>query len=59
MEMSGQPHAPAVLPLAKEHSVPIELDVSGPQSRPGRCAEEQNLLPLPAPELLIIQHVAY
>jgi hypothetical protein len=58
MEVSGQPHAPAALSLAKEHSVPIELDVSGPQSQPGRFAEEQNLLPLPAPEPLIIQHIA-
>jgi hypothetical protein len=58
MEVCGQQHAPAVLPLAKEHSVPIEFDVSGPQSQRGRFAEEQNFLPLPAPELLIIQHIA-
>ena len=58
--MSGQPHAPAVLLLTKEHSVPIELDVSGPPSWPGRFAEEQNLLPLPAPEPLVnIQRSQY
>jgi hypothetical protein len=55
---SGQPQAPAVLLLAKEHLVTIELDVSVPQSRPGRFGKEQNFLPLPAPEPLIIQHIA-
>jgi len=54
MEVSGQPHAPAALFLAKEHSVPIELDVSGP----GRFVKEQTLLHLPVPEPLIIQHLA-
>jgi hypothetical protein len=55
---SGQAQALAVLLLAKEHLVTIELDVSGPQSRPGRFGKEQNLLRLPAPESLIIQHIA-
>jgi hypothetical protein len=58
MEVSGKPHALAVLPLAKEHSVAIKLDASGPQSWPGRFGKEQNLLPVSAPEPLIIQHIA-
>jgi hypothetical protein len=52
--MSGQPQAPAALSPAKEHSVHIELDVSGPQSGPGRFGKQQTVLSLPVPEPLII-----
>jgi hypothetical protein len=46
MEVSGQPHAPAVLLLAKVHSVPIELDVSGaPEPAWAFCRRANSLTP--------------
>jgi hypothetical protein len=49
MEVSCQPHDPAALPIAKQDSVLIKLDISGPQSRHGRFGKEQHFLPLPGP----------
>jgi hypothetical protein len=50
MEMSGQLHAPASLPLGKEPLVAVGQEggrAGGPQSRSGRCGEEKNPQPLP------------
>jgi len=44
MEVHGQFHAPATLPLSKELMLPIGGD--GLQSWSGQSAEEKNLLPL-------------
>jgi hypothetical protein len=52
MEVSGQLHAPAVLPPEKER----KLDRS--QSRFGRAGEEKNSQPLPGLEPPIIQPAA-
>jgi hypothetical protein len=46
MEVSGQLHGPATLPLEKEPQVPLDRRLGGPQSQFGRCGEERNLLPL-------------
>jgi hypothetical protein len=54
MEVSGQLHAPAVLPPEKEPLVPI----GGSQSRSGRGGEENISQPLSGLELSIIQLVA-
>jgi hypothetical protein len=41
--VSGQLHAPAVLPPAKLSSVPFDMRLGGPQSRCGCYGEEENL----------------
>jgi hypothetical protein len=43
MEVSGQLHAPATLPLGK--SYPSARRLGGPQSQSGCCGEEKNLAP--------------
>jgi hypothetical protein len=35
--VSGQCHAPAVLPSGKSHRYPLDSRLGGPQSRSGRC----------------------
>jgi hypothetical protein len=52
MEVHGQFHAPATLPLSKELLLPFGWD--GLQSWSGQSAEEKNLLPLEGiePQLL-------
>jgi hypothetical protein len=51
MEVSGQLHAPAALPPAKEPLVPLDMRLGGPQSRSGRGDEEKNSQPQPGIEL--------
>jgi hypothetical protein len=43
LEMSGQLHAPAALPLGKESLVPLDRRLGWPQSRSGRHGEEKIL----------------
>jgi hypothetical protein len=45
MEVSGQLHSPAALPLAKEPWYPLDRRLGESQSRSGRCGEEKNLAP--------------
>jgi hypothetical protein len=45
MEVSGQLHAPAALPLGKYSRYPLDRSLSGPQSRSGRGGEEKNSQP--------------
>jgi hypothetical protein len=40
MEVSGQVHAPAALPLGKESRYPFDRKLNGPHSRSGCCGEE-------------------
>jgi hypothetical protein len=42
MEVSGQLHAPAVLPSGEETLIPMDRRLGGPQSRSGRGGEEKN-----------------
>jgi hypothetical protein len=42
MEVSGQLHAPAALPLEKSPRFPLHRGLDGPQSRSGRGGEEKN-----------------
>jgi hypothetical protein len=58
MELSGQLHDPAALPLGKEPLVPIDRRL-GSQSLSGRGGEEKKSQPLPGIELPIIQPVAH
>jgi hypothetical protein len=44
MEVSGQLHDPAALPLGKEPPVPIGQAAGWPQSRPGSYGEEKTLV---------------
>jgi hypothetical protein len=46
MEVSGQLHTLANLPPGKEPRYPLDRRLGGPQSRFGRCGEE-NILALP------------
>jgi hypothetical protein len=41
--MSGQLHAPATLPPAKESRYSLDRRTGWPQNRSGRCGEEKNL----------------
>jgi hypothetical protein len=43
--VSGQFHAPAVLPRGKSPRYPLYRRVDGPQSRSGRCEKEKNVEP--------------
>jgi hypothetical protein len=43
MEMSGQLHHKAALPMGKEPVVPIGYEARWPQNWSGRCGEERNL----------------
>jgi hypothetical protein len=45
MEVSGQLHALAALPLGKEPPYPLDRRLGGPQSRSGRGGEEKNSQP--------------
>jgi hypothetical protein len=45
MEVSGQLHAPAALPLRKGPRYPLGRRLSGPQSRSGRYGVEKNPAP--------------
>jgi hypothetical protein len=47
MEMSGQLHTSAALPPGKEPLGPMDRKLGGPQSRSGRCGEEENSQPPP------------
>jgi hypothetical protein len=42
-QVSGQLHAPAALPPGNHPRYPLERRLGGPQSRSGRCGEENNL----------------
>jgi hypothetical protein len=57
MEVSGQLHAPAILPPGKSPWYPLDRMLRGPQSRSGRGGEEKNSQPLPGLEPPIIQPV--
>jgi hypothetical protein len=50
MEVSGQLHAPAVLPQGKNPRYPLDRTLGGPQSRSGRGGEEKNSQPPPGIE---------
>lgn len=52
MEVSGQPEAPAAVPL-----VPLNTRLCNPHSQSGHSGEERNLLPLPGIEPQIVQPV--
>jgi hypothetical protein len=41
MEVSGQIHAPAALPVGKESSAPIGYEEGGPHSQSGNGGEEK------------------
>jgi hypothetical protein len=44
MEVSGQLHVPVALPhRERAPRWPLDRKLGGPQSRSGRCGEEQNL----------------
>jgi hypothetical protein len=45
MEVSGQFHEPAALPLGKEPWYPLKRRLGGPQSRSGCGGEEKNSQP--------------
>jgi hypothetical protein len=45
MGVSGQLHALADLPQGKSPRYPLDRRLGGPQSRYGRCGEEENLAP--------------
>jgi hypothetical protein len=47
MELSGQLHAPATVPLKKEPQYPLDRRLGGPQSQSAHCGNEKNLLALP------------
>jgi hypothetical protein len=49
MEVSGQLHAAASLPPAKDPRHPLDR-VGGPQSRSGHSGEEKNYQPMPGIE---------
>jgi hypothetical protein len=42
MEVSGQLHASVAFPLGKDPRYPLDRKLGGPQSRSGRCEEENN-----------------
>jgi hypothetical protein len=50
MEVSGQLHAMAALPPAKELWYPLDRKLGGPQSQSGRGGEEKNSQPLQGQE---------
>jgi hypothetical protein len=58
MEVSGQLHVSAALPLGKSHWYPLYRWLDGPQNNSGRGWEEKNSQPLPGLEPRIIQPVA-
>jgi len=48
MKVSGQLHAPAALPVGKEHPLPpttyaLDMRLGRPQSRYGRVGEEEKI----------------
>jgi len=43
MEVNGQLHAPAILPLGKEPQYPLSRRPRGPHSRCGRFIEEMHV----------------
>jgi hypothetical protein len=58
MEMSGQLHAPAVLPQGKSPCYPLDRRLGGTQSRSGRGCEEKNSQHPPAIEIQNPDHPA-
>jgi len=58
MEVGGQLHNPAPLPLWKSPQYPLDLRLDGPQSRSGCSGEEKNSKPHweSNPIMLIAQH---
>jgi hypothetical protein len=58
VEVSGQLHAPAALPLGRSPRYPLDRRLGGPQSLSGRGGEEKNSKPLSGIESPIIQSVA-
>jgi hypothetical protein len=50
MEVSDQLHELPALPPGKSPWYPLGRRLDGPQSQPGRCGLEKNLLPLPGIE---------
>jgi hypothetical protein len=48
--MSGQLHAPAILPPEKDPRYQLDMRLGGPQSRSGHGGEEKNFQPLPGIE---------
>jgi hypothetical protein len=57
MEVSGQLHAPSVLPQGKSPSYPLDRRVGEPQSRSGHGCEEKNSQLLQGLELPNIQPI--
>jgi hypothetical protein len=51
MDVSGQLHASAALPMGKESLYPLSRWLGGPQSRSGRGGEEEKFLSIPEIEL--------
>jgi hypothetical protein len=58
MDLSGQPHARAILPSGNETQYPFNKGLDWPHIWSGRCGEELGLLPLPGFEPQIVQSVA-
>jgi hypothetical protein len=57
MDVSGQPHTLATLPLGKNPWYPLNRRMGGPNDSLGVFGEEKNLLALPEIESWIIQPV--
>jgi hypothetical protein len=51
MDVSGQFHAPATLPLGENPRYPLERRLGGPRSRSGRDGKEKNSQSLPGIEI--------
>jgi len=58
MEVSGQPHAPTALCLAKELPVSIEFEARWPQGNSGHSADDKDILSLSGFNPWIIHPVA-
>jgi hypothetical protein len=57
MEMSGQLHAPAVLPAGKESLYPLNKRLGGPQSRSGRGGDDKKIPDLTGNRTLVVHPV--
>jgi len=58
MEVHGELHAPATLPLGKHPWYPLYRRLGEPHNWSGHGGEEKNFQPLPGLDLPIIQPVA-
>jgi hypothetical protein len=54
MEVSGQLHPPATLPLEKELLVPLDRKLGGPQSQFSGCSHEERKVLAPAVNLILV-----